>query len=217
MLQTSPTPTPTRGWWRVFPSHGQRESWKWTNGYDVWAAGGRSCSDRCHYSTQQSKVIYGLWFHARQASRRILVETEHWIPKHHLFCCFCFCFCFCWEDCHYSVWVNLLSNKTFYFNCLNGITCNIPNHVHCHVSKSFFLWHLVSLSGHIVNSEIRSFMKKQPEVMTIYRSITTTLNKTISLTGSHLIYARQTTSGKFNPMWVWYCFADHTSFYERIV
>ena len=51
-----------------------------------------------------------------------------------------------------------------------------------------------------MNSEIRAFMKQRTEVVAMYRSIATTSNKTISLTGSHLIYARQTTGGKFNPM-----------------
>ena len=49
-------------------------------------------------------------------------------------------------------------------------------------------------------SEIKTFMKKQPTVATMYKSIRTSLNYTISLTGEHLIHARLSGGDKFNIM-----------------
>ena len=48
-------------------------------------------------------------------------------------------------------------------------------------------------------SEIRTILKKQPTVRTLYKSITTNMNKTISLSGNHLIFSR-TNMVKFLPM-----------------
>ena len=56
--------------------------------------------------------------------------------------------------------------------------------------------------GSITYSEVRTFMKKQSTMVGMYRSITTSLNKTISLSGDHLIYARSPGTDKFNPMLV---------------
>ena len=60
--------------------------------------------------------------------------------------------------------------------------------------------YLVSPDGGVKYSEIRTFMKKQPVAMTVYKSIKTSLNYTISLTGEHLIHARKSGTDKFNPM-----------------
>ena len=58
----------------------------------------------------------------------------------------------------------------------------------------------VSSEGKIVYSQIRTFMEKQPTAATTYKSIKTSLNHTISLTGNHLLYARLSGAEKFNTM-----------------
>ena len=54
--------------------------------------------------------------------------------------------------------------------------------------------------GSIVYSEVKSFLDKQSAPVSMYKSITTSNNKTITLSGSHLIYARKTLDVKFIPM-----------------
>ena len=58
---------------------------------------------------------------------------------------------------------------------------------------------IVSSAGIVTYSEVTSFLKKQPNIMTEYKSITT-LNGTITLTGNHLVYARKVFADQFNPM-----------------
>ena len=60
--------------------------------------------------------------------------------------------------------------------------------------------YIVSSSGNVVFNEVKTFMKKQPEVMAIYMSVTTSLNTTIGVSGNHLIYTRKSSSDKFYPM-----------------
>ena len=55
-------------------------------------------------------------------------------------------------------------------------------------------------SGRTVHSEVKTFLTKEPSAVTLYKSITTFLNKTISLTGNHLIYAKKGCTDKFSPM-----------------
>ena len=43
-------------------------------------------------------------------------------------------------------------------------------------------------------------MKREPTAATVYKSMKTSLNYTISLTGEHLMYARQSGADKFNTM-----------------
>ena len=64
----------------------------------------------------------------------------------------------------------------------------------------YFLGHTVSHSGNIVYSEIRGFMKKQHTGIVMYKTLTTSKNKTIQLSGDHLIYARKTSLNKYHPM-----------------
>ena len=59
---------------------------------------------------------------------------------------------------------------------------------------------LVSSRGNLMYSEVRTFRQKQNAVTSVYKSITTAENNTISLSGNHLIYARKSCNGKFNPM-----------------
>ena len=49
-------------------------------------------------------------------------------------------------------------------------------------------------------SDVEIFWKNQLDVITNYKSITTSLNKTLILTGNHLIYARRYDKDKFYPM-----------------
>ena len=60
----------------------------------------------------------------------------------------------------------------------------------------------VSSNGSVTPSEITVFLKKQHTVTTMYRSITTTWNTTITLSGNHLIFARRNLTHKFSPMQV---------------
>ena len=66
----------------------------------------------------------------------------------------------------------------------------------------FGIFVLVLSSGAVIYSEVRTFMKRQPTMITKYKSITTFWNKTLTLSGKHLIYARRSLNEKFNPMWV---------------
>ena len=59
---------------------------------------------------------------------------------------------------------------------------------------------LVSQSGRLTYSKVITFLKKQPKTSNMYKSITTSGNKTINLSGNHLIYGRKSSSDKFNPM-----------------
>ena len=57
----------------------------------------------------------------------------------------------------------------------------------------------VSSNGKVMYSKVGAFLKKWPNIMTQYKSITT-VNGTISLTGNHLVYARRNILDQFNPM-----------------
>ena len=48
-------------------------------------------------------------------------------------------------------------------------------------------------------SEVRAFLKKQQDIIAQYKSITT-VNKTITLSRDHLIYARKSFVGQLSPM-----------------
>ena len=62
------------------------------------------------------------------------------------------------------------------------------------------IFYPVTSDGNIIFSEVRAFVKKQSTVINMYKSITTSLNKTIRLSGNHLIYARKNSSEKLHPM-----------------
>ena len=49
----------------------------------------------------------------------------------------------------------------------------------------------VSSTGAITYSEVRAFLKKQPTIITEYKSITTLGKEIITLTGNHLLYGRK--------------------------
>ena len=60
--------------------------------------------------------------------------------------------------------------------------------------------YLVSPDGTIEFSEVRTFLEKKVEVTNTYKSITTSRNNTISLTGNHLIYTKKSHIDKFVAM-----------------
>ena len=62
---------------------------------------------------------------------------------------------------------------------------------------------IVSSSGIVTYSEVKTFLKKQPDMILEYKSITI-WNETLTLTGNHLLYARENSVDKFHPMQV--CF-----------
>ena len=57
---------------------------------------------------------------------------------------------------------------------------------------------LVSSVGTVTYSEVRTFLKKQPNIMTQYMSILT-MNATLAVTGNHLIYSRKTYAEELIP------------------
>ena len=63
-----------------------------------------------------------------------------------------------------------------------------------------FSLHPVSKDGSLIYTDVTSFLEKQQDTTTLYKSIATSGNKTIHLTGNHNIYTRKSGSDKFNPM-----------------
>ena len=59
--------------------------------------------------------------------------------------------------------------------------------------------HLVSTDASIVYSAVMTFLKIKHSEVTMYKSIKISGNKTIDLTGNHLIYSRKCSTDKFNP------------------
>ena len=64
----------------------------------------------------------------------------------------------------------------------------------------YFPYITVTPYGGVTYSEVKIFLVKQPDVVTEYRTITTSSNRTISLSGNHLIYTHESGSDKFLPM-----------------
>ena len=60
----------------------------------------------------------------------------------------------------------------------------------------------VSSDGKEMYSKIRTIVKREPVSITKYKSITTSCNKTISLSENHLIYVRRDHDDKFNAMYI---------------
>ena len=54
--------------------------------------------------------------------------------------------------------------------------------------------------GKISYSEVRTFLMKDSSVTNMFKSITTSMNRTINLTGNHLIYAKNGNANQFYPM-----------------
>ena len=62
------------------------------------------------------------------------------------------------------------------------------------------MFNIVTTGGRIIYSEVRTFMKKQADMILKFKSITTYPDKILTLTGNHLVYARKTYNDNFNPM-----------------
>ena len=67
-------------------------------------------------------------------------------------------------------------------------------------SLTTIVLYTVSKDGRIIFSEVRTFMHKEHMTTNMYVSLVTSSNKTIYLTGDHLIYGRESQTEKFNPM-----------------
>ena len=59
--------------------------------------------------------------------------------------------------------------------------------------------YLVSSEGRLTYGEVRVLLQKNQGLTSFYKSITTSSNNTIRLTGNHLIYARTTSAEFFLP------------------
>ena len=63
-----------------------------------------------------------------------------------------------------------------------------------------YLFGVVSLTGNIMYSEVRTFLHMEPELITKYKAITTFNNESITLSGNHLVYAREMYTDRFIPL-----------------
>ena len=68
------------------------------------------------------------------------------------------------------------------------------------VKCSFFVYYSVTSSGKIGFSEVKTFLKTQDAVTYTYKSIRTSMNVNITLTGYHLIYVQKSCVQKFIPV-----------------
>ena len=73
-----------------------------------------------------------------------------------------------------------------------------------------------SNSGKIYG-EVKTFLKRQPDVIIKYKSITTFRNQTLSLSGNHLIYARHSFQERFNPMLVFSSFLKWKMLLQTVI
>ena len=62
------------------------------------------------------------------------------------------------------------------------------------------LFVLVFPDGSLTFSKVRSFLEKKDSVNMMYMTVKTSCNKTISLSGNHLIYVKQISTDQFKPM-----------------
>ena len=59
---------------------------------------------------------------------------------------------------------------------------------------------IASQDAKVTYTEVRAFLKYSPDTINKFKSITTSQNKTITLTEYHLLYARKGYYGNFNPV-----------------
>ena len=67
-------------------------------------------------------------------------------------------------------------------------------------SKTTYIFNIVSLCDGITYNEVKAFLKKQPDAIMEYKRISVLGNKTVSLSGNHLIYSRTSYSDRFLSM-----------------
>ena len=93
----------------------------------------------------------------------------------------------------------------FGFNCRRSQVkmCRYVEGIHytkLHLNIFLLYWHTVTSDGNIIYSEVKEFLHKLPTVNSFYKSITTSKNETINLSGKHLIYSIKNYAEKFSPM-----------------
>ena len=66
-----------------------------------------------------------------------------------------------------------------------------------HICNNYHV--VVSSTGTIFYSEVRAFLEKQPHIVNQYKSIATA-NAELTVTGSHLVYARKNFEDQFKPL-----------------
>ena len=76
----------------------------------------------------------------------------------------------------------------------------ITKNYFCRFTCILLFFDTVSPTGEVTYSEVIAFLKKQPNMITQYKSITTICNKTLALTGNHLVYARKGFASQFDMM-----------------
>ena len=64
----------------------------------------------------------------------------------------------------------------------------------------YLILNSVLQGGKISYSEVRAFLMKESSAINMHKSITTSMNSTITLTGNHLIYAKNRNADQFYPM-----------------
>ena len=64
----------------------------------------------------------------------------------------------------------------------------------------YVFFNIVSADGTFMYSEVRTFLEKQTDIILMFKSITTYGDKTLTLTGNHLVYERKSCNDKFSPM-----------------
>ena len=82
----------------------------------------------------------------------------------------------------------------YFWNCIGGFFFKII------LLLLLFYFSTVSSDRKLTHNKVKAFLKKIPSMITKYKSISTSLNRTISLSGNHLIYARKNWTEKFNQM-----------------
>ena len=66
--------------------------------------------------------------------------------------------------------------------------------------QALFIHNVVSSTGRMAYSEVKTFLKKDQLMIAKYLSITTLHNETLTLSADHLVYARTYLSNGFSPM-----------------
>ena len=71
--------------------------------------------------------------------------------------------------------------------------------------KHFILYQMLNLlsvssGGRLTYGKVKAFQKKQYSMTSVYKSISTSSNNTITLSENHLIYARKNCRNKFNQV-----------------
>ena len=59
---------------------------------------------------------------------------------------------------------------------------------------------LVSPDGTIIYTKVKGFLDKMPTTIAKYKSIETSYNNTLTVSGQHLIYAKRKGTNKFKPV-----------------